>query len=81
MGFFSIEHNDTNSRARCGRLATAHGEIKTPVFMPVATQATVKGISSEELAATGAAMIISNAYHLYMRPGAGIIEKAGGLHK
>jgi len=81
VGFFSIEHNDTNSRARCGRLATAHGEIKTPVFMPVATQATVKGISSEELAATGAAMIISNAYHLYMRPGAGIIEKAGGLHK
>ena len=59
---------------------TLHGDIPTPVFMPVATQATVKTLSSAELAACGIDMLISNAYHLYMRPGQGVIEKAGGLH-
>ena len=61
-------------------MTTRHGEVSTPVFMPVATQATVKTVSSSELADCGIEMIISNAYHLYMRPGKNIIEKAGGLH-
>lgn len=62
-------------------MITAHGPIATPVFMPVATQATVKTMSSQELSDCGVGMIISNAYHLYLRPGREIIEKAGGLHK
>ncbi|MGB2661446.1 MAG: tRNA guanosine(34) transglycosylase Tgt [Candidatus Omnitrophota bacterium] len=78
---FTLEHKDKSSRARYGKVVTAHGEIPTPVFMPVATQATVKTISSQELIDCGIEMIISNAYHLYMRPGREIIEKAGGLHK
>ena len=80
MSFFKVEHRDTDSRARCGKLFTNHGEINTPVFMPVATQATVKAISSEELSEYGVEMIISNAYHLYLRPGKEIIQKADGLH-
>lgn len=78
---FKLEHKDKNSKARAGRMTTLHGEVETPVFMPVATQATVKAVSSQELAECGVKMIISNAYHLYMRPGAEIISKAGGLHK
>ncbi|MBU0570886.1 MAG: tRNA guanosine(34) transglycosylase Tgt [Candidatus Omnitrophica bacterium] len=80
MSFFKIEHQDKNSRARCGKLFTNHGEINTPVFMPVATQATVKAISSEELSEQGVEMVISNAYHLYLRPGRDVLEKAGGIH-
>ncbi|MFQ5952128.1 MAG: tRNA guanosine(34) transglycosylase Tgt [Candidatus Omnitrophota bacterium] len=78
---FSIQHKDKNSRARCGKVTTAHGGVSTPVFMPVATQATVKAISIQELEDCGIEMIISNAYHLYMRPGKDVIEKAGGLHE
>lgn len=78
---FTVEHKDTSSRARSGKLETNHGLVSTPVFMPVATQGTVKAITSQELDACGVEMIISNAYHLYMRPGADIMEKAGGLHK
>lgn len=62
-------------------MLTAHGEVTTPVFMPVATQGTVKTISNQELLDCGVEMFISNAYHLYMRPGKEVIEKAGGLHK
>jgi len=80
MSFFEIVHKDVGSKARCGRLYTAHGAVETPVFMPVATQATVKTVSNQELLDCGIDMIISNAYHLYMRPGGEIIEKAGGLH-
>ncbi len=61
-------------------MMTGHGKVATPVFMPVATQASVKTISTEELADCGVEMLISNAYHLYMRPGRETIEKAGGLH-
>ncbi len=61
-------------------MMTGHGEVKTPVFMPVGTQATVKTISNKELKECGIEMLISNAYHLYMRPGREVIEKAGGLH-
>jgi len=78
---FTVDRKDASSRARSGTLKTGHGEISTPVFMPVATQATVKTVSSQELIECDVEMIISNVYHLYMRPGEEIIKKAGGLHK
>ncbi|MFH1837600.1 MAG: tRNA guanosine(34) transglycosylase Tgt [Candidatus Omnitrophota bacterium] len=77
---FKIIHRDSSSRARYGRMITSHGQVETPVFMPVATQGSVKSLSSQELEASGVDMIISNAYHLYLRPGKDIIQKAGGLH-
>ena len=80
MGIFTVEHKDKNSPARYGKLCTHHGEVATPVFMPVATQGTVKTLSVRELEESGVEMMISNAYHLYLRPGADIIDKAGGLH-
>jgi len=67
--------------ARLGRLHTPHGVIDTPVFMPVGTQATVKGVSPEELKDLGAQIILSNTYHLFIRPGHELIREAGGLHK
>ena len=67
--------------ARLGRLHTPHGIIETPIFMPVGTQATVKGMSPDELKEIEAKIILSNTYHLYMRPGHKLIEKMGGLHK
>lgn len=69
------------SGARLGKLITPHGEITTPIFMPVGTQATVKAMSPEELKDINAQIILSNTYHLYLRPGHKIVEKAGGLHK
>ncbi|MFH1846915.1 MAG: tRNA guanosine(34) transglycosylase Tgt [Candidatus Omnitrophota bacterium] len=77
---FSIKHKDKNSRARLGSLKTLHGNITTPVFMPVATRGTVKALSNQDLVDAGVEMLISNAYHLYLRPGRDIVEKAGGLH-
>lgn len=68
------------SGARLGILHTPHGDIHTPVFMPVGTQATVKAMSPAELKEIGAEIILSNTYHLYMRPGEKLVEKAGGLH-
>jgi queuine tRNA-ribosyltransferase len=70
----------TDGLARAGTLYTAHGAVQTPVFMPVGTQAAVKGLSPRELHEARASMILSNAYHCYLRPGASIIERAGGLH-
>lgn len=67
--------------ARLGRITTPHGEIETPVFMPVGTLATVKTMSPEELKEIGAQIILSNTYHLWLRPGHDIIEEAGGLHR
>ncbi len=78
---FKLIHNDKSTNARLGKLTTAHGQIDTPVFMPVGTQGTVKAVSVDELKAVGAEIILGNAYHLYLRPGLGVIEKAGGLHK
>lgn len=69
------------SGARLGRLHTPHGIIETPVFMPVGTQATVKAMTPDELKDIGAKIILSNTYHLYMRPGEKLIKEAGGLHK
>lgn len=67
--------------ARLGRLHTPHGVIETPIFMPVGTQATVKAMTPEELKDIGSQIILGNTYHLYMRPGHDLIERAGGLHK
>ncbi len=78
---FKVLHEDPKTRARTGILRTSHGEVKTPVFMPVGTQATVKSVSSQELLDVGAEIILSNTYHLYLRPGEKVIEEAGGLHK
>ncbi|WP_053957011.1 tRNA guanosine(34) transglycosylase Tgt [Inediibacterium massiliense] len=69
------------SGARLGRLHTPHGIIETPIFMPVGTQATVKTMTPEELKEINAQIILSNTYHLYLRPGHDLVEKAGGLHK
>ena len=69
------------SGARIGKYTTPHGIIETPVFMPVGTLATVKSLTPEELVDTGSQIILSNTYHLYLRPGEKIVKKAGGLHK
>jgi queuine tRNA-ribosyltransferase len=69
----------TLGRARAGVLRTRHGDVQTPVFMPVATQAAVKALSPEDLRATGASMLLSNTYHLHLRPGTKTIQKLGGL--
>ena len=78
---FEQIHQETNSRARLGRLHTPHGTIQTPVFMPVGTRATVKAITPDELRELGATIILANTYHLEMRPGSQLIKEAGGLHK
>ncbi|MCP4747570.1 MAG: tRNA guanosine(34) transglycosylase Tgt [Desulfobacteraceae bacterium] len=78
---YKLVHKCTQTRARAGVLKTAHGEIETPIFMPVGTQATVKALSSEELDTIGAQIILGNTYHLYLRPGCEVIEKFEGLHR
>ncbi|RLA91715.1 MAG: tRNA guanosine(34) transglycosylase Tgt [Deltaproteobacteria bacterium] len=78
---FIITHKDSKTQARIGRLLTPHGEIETPVFMPVGTQGTVKAMTPEELSDLGAQILLANSYHLYLRPGEKIIEELGGLHK
>ncbi len=78
---FSVETNDRNTKARTGVLKTPHGEIKTPVFMPVGTQATVKAMTGDQVLTAGAQIILGNTYHLYMRPGHELIREAGGLHQ
>ncbi|KAI4453910.1 queuine trna-ribosyltransferase [Holotrichia oblita] len=78
---YKTTHIDKNSGARTGELLTPHGVIKTPIFMPVGTQATVKSLTPEDLEKIGAQIILSNTYHLHLRPGEEIIKKAGGLHK
>ena len=78
---FVVEHRDTNSKARAGYMITEHGRIETPVFMPVGTQGTVKAVHITELRDDIQAQImLANTYHLYLRPGTDILEKAGGLH-
>ena len=78
---FEIEDRDQRSRARLGRITTPHSSFETPVFMPVGTLATVKSLSSDELEEMGAGIILSNTYHLHLRPGEELIERAGGLHQ
>ncbi|WP_154652753.1 tRNA guanosine(34) transglycosylase Tgt [Carboxydothermus ferrireducens] len=81
MFSFKLLKKDPNTRARLGLLKTFHNVVETPVFMPVGTLATVKTMSPEELKGIGAQIILSNTYHLYLRPGEELIAKAGGLHK
>jgi queuine tRNA-ribosyltransferase len=77
---FTISARDPASRARAGVLRTAHGEVPTPVFMPVGTRATVKALTPHELRDHGAAIILGNTYHLYLQPGHALIARHGGLH-
>ncbi len=77
---YELLHEDKNTGARRGIVHTPHGDIQTPVFMPVGTQATVKSMTPEELKEIGAQIILSNTYHLYLRPGQDIVKEAGGLH-
>ncbi len=77
---FRLQIQDPTTRARTGMVSTPHGSFQTPVFMPVGTQATVKTFTPRELEEIGADVILSNAYHLYIRPGIHIIRQAGGLH-
>ena len=79
--YLEILHVDKKTGARYGILHTPHGNVEVPMFMPVGTLATVKTLSPEELHQMGAGVILSNTYHLSIRPGADIVEKAGGLHK
>ncbi len=78
---FNLAHRDPSTGARAGLLSTPHGTIATPVFMPVGTQATVKTLSAHDVAALGASIILSNTYHLFLRPGSDIIAEFGGLHR
>ncbi|MDD3243819.1 MAG: tRNA guanosine(34) transglycosylase Tgt [Eubacteriales bacterium] len=78
---FDVLHEDDNSRARTGIVHTPHGDIHTPAFMPVGTQATVKAMTPEEVAQTGAEILLANTYHLYLRPGHELVREAGGLHR
>lgn len=78
---FQLIYREKNTAARAGKLTTPHGQIETPIFMPVGTQATVKSMTPEELKEIGAQIILSNTYHLYLRPGSKLIAEAGGLHK
>jgi len=78
---FSFELHTTDGHARTGAITTSRGVIRTPVFMPVGTQGTVKTLSQEDLHLIGAQIILGNAYHLFLRPGTDVLEKAGGLHE
>ena len=80
MSHFNFELITTDNVARAGKITTAHGEVPTPVFMPVGTYAAVKTLTPDELAAGGAKIILSNTYHLYLRPGSDLIDRLGGHH-
>ena len=71
----------TDSSARAGLLTTPHGQVRTPAFMPVGTQAAVKALAPEDLRAVGAEIVLANSYHLYLRPGVEVVERLGGLHR
>ncbi|MDG1053965.1 MAG: tRNA guanosine(34) transglycosylase Tgt [Flavobacteriaceae bacterium] len=79
---FKLQHTDPSSKARAGEITTAHGKIQTPIFMPVGTAATVKGVHQRDLKQEiNPDIILGNTYHLYLRPGTAILQQAGGLHK
>lgn len=81
MSSFSFKVNNNSKRARAGTITTPHGQIHTPAFIPVGTQATLKSLTPEQLGSTGAQAVLANAYHLYLRPGSELIEQAGGLNQ
>lgn len=78
---YRLIKKEKHTGARLGEITTPHGTFRTPVFMPVGTQATVKTLAPEELEDMGAGIILANTYHLWLRPGEDIIKQAGGLHK
>lgn len=78
---YELQHIDKHTGARAGVLHTPHGDILTPVYMPVGTQATVKGVYPRDLKEAGSQIILANTYHLYLRPGDELVKNAGGLHK
>ena len=79
---FNLEKTDSGSKARAGKITTYHGEIKTPIFMPVGTSASVKTVHQREVDEDiKAQIILGNTYHLYMRPKMDVISQSGGLHK
>lgn len=79
---FTLQHRDKETKARAGEIITAHGRIETPIFMPVGTVGSVKGVFHRDLSEeVKAEIILGNTYHLYLRPGTEILEKAGGLHR
>ena len=80
MFSFSLEHHDSRSSARIGKITTDHGDIRTPVFMPVGTQGSVKALTAEDLVSSGVEIILANTYHLYLRPGHERVARLGGLH-
>jgi queuine tRNA-ribosyltransferase len=80
MFSFQIEHQEAQSRARTGIFRTSHGAVRTPVFMPVGTQGTVKALTPEDLLSLGVEIILANTYHLYLRPGHERVARLGGLH-
>jgi len=79
--FFRLITKDSATSARVAQISTPHGDFQTPIFMPIGTQGSVKTVSSEDLEQVGAQIILGNSYHLYLRPGHELIQKAGGLHK
>ena len=81
MTALTIQARDAATRARAGVLRTAHGDVRTPAFVPLATKATVKGLLPEEVAALGYEMVLGNTFHLMLNPGAELIERFGGLHE
>ena len=78
---YTLLHTDKNTKARYGKIKTNYGEFETPMFMPVGTQATVKTLDTREVKDINSAIILANTYHLWLRPGENIVNKAGGLHK
>ncbi len=78
---FKLLKTDPHSSARLGIISTSHGDIQTPIFMPVATHGAMKPLTPAQIMETGAQIILSNTYHLHLQPGEGLVKKAGGLHK
>ena len=78
---FELHHRDAATHARCGTLRTPHGDVETPAFMPVGTQGTVKGLTVDQIRATGAQIVLGNSYHLALRPGDQTVAELGGLHQ
>jgi len=78
---FDLLHNDKKTQARRGRIHTPHGSIETPIFMPVGTHGALKALTPAQVEDTGAQIILSNTYHLHLKPGENLVKKAGGLHK
>ena len=81
MSVFDFSLTHTDGRARRGRMSTPHGDVETPAFMPVGTQGAVKGVTHRDLEGLGAEILLSNTYHLYLRPGDDLIARRGGLHR